>query len=445
MNLSPELLTLVMFGGLLIGLFMGHPLAFVLGGVAVIGAYLGPGERVLGSIINNIYGNAMDNYVLVAIPLFVLMARFLNDSGVTEKMFEAMRLLLANLRGGLALTVVIVSVLLAATTGIVGASIAVMGMIALAPMLKYGYNKELSTGVIMASGCLGILIPPSIMLILMASYSPVSVGALFAGALVPGVMLGAMYALYVLVICLVKPSYGPPVPAAERAEVSTGQLLVMLAKYVLPPMSLILGVLGALFTGVATATEASAIGVGIAFLLFLIFGDRRPSTCFKTLLEAGKTTTMVMVMLVLVGATAFTGVFSRGGGMTVINDLVMAMPGGTVGALIFMLFLVFILGMFLDWTGIVLLSFPIMLPIVADMGVDVLWFVVMVAVVLQTSFLTPPFGYALFYMKGVAPPGIEIVDLYKAVLPFVALIVLACVLMAFFPALVTGLPAMLLG
>ncbi|WP_373182261.1 TRAP transporter large permease subunit, partial [Halomonas campaniensis] len=226
-------------------------------------------------------------------------------------------------------------------------------------------------------------------------------------------------------------------------ETSTGQLLIMLAKYVLPPMSLILGVLGSLFTGIATATEASAIGVGIAFLLFLIFGDRKVSTCFRTMIEAGKTTTMVM--LVLVGATAFTGVFSRGGGMTVINDLVMAMPGGTVGALIFMLFLVFILGMFLDWTGIVLLSFPIMLPIVADMGVDVLWFVVMVAVVLQTSFLTPPFGYALFYMKGVAPPGIEIVDLYKAVLPFVALIVLACVLMAFFPALVTGLPAMLLG
>ncbi|NIC39412.1 TRAP transporter large permease subunit, partial [Halomonas desiderata] len=296
---------------------------------------------------------------------------------------------------------------------------------------------------IMASGCLGILIPPSIMLILMASYSPVSVGALFAGALVPGVMLGAMYALYVLVICFVKPSYGPPVPAAERAEVSTGQLLVMLAKYVLPPMSLILGVLGALFTGVATATEASAIGVGIAFLLFLIFGDRKLSTCFKTLIDAGKTTTMVM--LVLVGATAFTGVFSRGGGMQVINDLVMAMPGGTVGALLFMFALVFVLGMFLDWTGIVLLSFPIMLPIVADMGIDVLWFVVMVAVVLQTSFLTPPFGYALFYMKGVAPKGVEIVDLYKAVLPFVALIVLACVLMAFFPVLITGLPSALLG
>jgi tripartite ATP-independent transporter DctM subunit len=443
MNLSPELLTLVMFGGLMIGLFMGHPLAFVLGGVAVIGAFLGPGERVLSTIINNIYGNAMDNYVLVAIPLFVLMARFLNDSGVTEKMFESMRLLLANLRGGLALTVVIVSVLLAATTGIVGASIAVMGMIALVPMLKHSYNKELSTGVIMASGCLGILIPPSIMLILMASYSPVSVGALFAGALVPGVMLGAMYALYVLVICYLKPSYGPPVPAEERAQVSTRQLLIMLLKYVLPPMALILGVLGSLFAGIATATEASAIGVFIAFLLFMIFGDRKISTCYRTLIDASKTTTMVM--LVLVGATAFTGVFSRGGGMQVIHNVVMAMPGGTVGALILMLFLVFILGMFLDWTGIVLLSFPIMLPIVADMGVDVLWFVVMVAVVLQTSFLTPPFGYALFYLKGVAPPGVETLDLYRAVVPFVALIVLACILMAIFPVLVTGLPSLMMS
>ena len=439
MNLSPELLTLVMFGGLLIGLFMGHPLAFVLGGVAVIGAFLGPGERVLSTIINNIYGNAMDNYVLVAIPLFVLMARFLNDSGVTEKMFESMRLLLANLRGGLALTVVIVSVLLAATTGIVGASIAVMGMIALVPMLKHSYNKELSTGVIMASGCLGILIPPSIMLILMASYSPVSVGALFAGALVPGVMLGAMYAIYVLVICHIKPSYGPPVPAEERANVSTRQLVGMLFKYVLPPMALILGVLGSLFAGIATATEASAIGVFIAFILFLIFGDRKPATCYRALIEASKTTTMVM--LVLVGATAFTGVFSRGGGMQIIHELVIAMPGGTTGALILMLLLVFSLGMFLDWTGIVLLCFPIMLPIVADMGVDVLWFVVMVAVVLQTSFLTPPFGYALFYLKGVAPPGVEMFDLYRAVIPFVALIVLACILMSIFPALVTGLPS----
>jgi tripartite ATP-independent transporter DctM subunit len=247
----------------------------------------------------------------------------------------------------------------------------------------------------------------------------------------------------VLIIFYIKPSYGPKVPAEERAETSTSELLLMLGKYVLPPMTLILGVLGSLFTGIATATEASAIGVLIAFLLFLIFGDRKLTTCYHTLIEASKTTTMVM--LVLVGATAFTGVFSIGGGMTVISELVLAMPGGTTGALILMLFLVFILGMFLDWTGIVLLSFPIMLPIVEAMGIDVLWFVVMVAVVLQTSFLTPPFGYALFYLKGVAPPGVEIVDLYKAVIPFVALILLACTLMAFFPWLITGLPNMILG
>jgi len=252
-----------------------------------------------------------------------------------------------------------------------------------------------------------------------------------------------MYALYVLIICYIKPAYGPKVPAEERAETSTRELLIMLAKYVLPPMSLILGVLGSLFTGIATATEASAIGVAIAFVLFLIFGDRKASTCYNTLIEASKTTTMVM--LVLVGATAFTGVFSIGGGMNVIHEVVMAMPGGNTGALILMFFLVFILGMFLDWTGIVLLSFPIMLPIIETMGVDVLWFVVMVSVVLQTSFLTPPFGYALFYLKGVAPPGVEIVDLYKAVIPFCALIVLACLLMAFFPVLITGLPAALLG
>lgn len=441
--MGPEALVLFMFIALLIGLFMGHPIASVLGGTAVIGAVLGPGEHTLGLVINNIYGRAMDNYVLVAIPLFILMARFLNDSGVTEKMFETMRLLLGRVRGGLALTVVVVSVLLAATTGVIGASIAIMGMIALRPMLKYGYNQGLSTGVIMASGCLGILIPPSIMLILIASYSPVSVGSLFAGALVPGLILGGLYALYVLVVCLIKPEWGPAVSREERNSVSGLDLILMVFKYVLPPMTLILGVLGALFAGIATATEASAIGVMIAFVLFLIFGDRQLKTCYGTLLEAGKTTTMVM--FVLVGATAFTGVFTIGGGIDVVKDIVLSMPGGTTGALLFMFLLVFVLGMFLDWTGIVLLSFPIMLPIIDNLGVDVLWFVVMVAVVLQTSFLTPPFGYALFYLKGVAPPEVRTLDLYKASIPFVLLILSACGIMSLFPQLITGLPGYLYG
>jgi tripartite ATP-independent transporter DctM subunit len=441
--MGPEALTILMFVGLMIGLFMGHPLPFVLGGVAVIGAYFGPGPQVFGIIVNNIYGRAMDNYVLVAIPLFILMARFLNDSGVTEKMFAALRLLLARLRGGLTLTVVIVSVLLAATTGIVGASITVMGMIALSPMLKYGYNKYLSSGVIMASGSLGILIPPSIMLVLMASYSPLSVGELFAGALVPGLLLGAFYGAYVLILCHFRPDFGPPVEPEERAMTSTGQLIIMLAKYVVPPIGLILGVLGALFTGVATATEASAIGAMLAFLLYVIFGDRRIATVFTTFLEASKTT--VMVMFVIVGATAFTGVFSSGGGMELIQSLLLDSGLSTFWVVALMLFIVFLLGMFLDWTGIVLLSFPITLPIIQALNIDVLWFVVLTAVILQTSFLTPPFGYALFYLKGVAPPEIRIVDLYLAVIPFCVLIVLMCIAMAIFPGIATGLPSILLG
>ncbi len=436
--MSPELLSALMFAALLAGLFMGHPLPFVLGGAAVMGAFLGPGPEVFGLIINNIYGRAIDNYVLVAIPLFILMARFLNDSGVAERMFDTMRLLLSRVYGGLTITVVIVSVLLAATTGIVGASITVMGMIALGPMLRYGYDKRLSTGVIMASGSLGILIPPSIMLVLMASYSPLSVGELFAGTLIPGLILGALYGLYVLFLCWWKPELGPPVEADERGQYSTGRLVGMTLLYVLPPLALIFGVLGTLFTGVATATEASAIGAALAFLLFLIFGDRSPRTLFHTFVEASKTT--VMVLFVIVGATAFTGVFAQIGGMDVVRELIAQVPGGPWGAIIAMLLVVFVLGMFLDWTGIVLLSFPMLLPVVDAMGFDLLWFVVLTAVVLQTSFLTPPFGYALFYLKGVAPSQVQITDLYRAVIPFCLLILGVCVLLMVFPGLATALP-----
>lgn len=221
--MTPELLTVVMFGGLLVGLFMGHPLPFVLGGIAVVAGFLGPGPQVFGIIVNRIYGGVMDNYVLVAIPLFILMARFLNDSGVTDRMFETLRLALSRVRGGLTLAVVVVSVLLAATTGIVGASITVMGMIALRPMLQYGYQKELSTGTVMASGTLGILIPPSIMLVLMSSYSPLSVGELFAGSLVPGLLLALAYAIYVVVVAMLRPDWAPPWQAESLPPWAAGR------------------------------------------------------------------------------------------------------------------------------------------------------------------------------------------------------------------------------
>ncbi|TJZ84653.1 TRAP transporter large permease subunit [Paracoccus hibiscisoli] len=431
-----------MSGLLLLGLFMGHPLAFVLGGTAVLGALIAGKPMVLGIVINRIFGDVLDNYVLIAIPLFVLMARFLSDSGVTDRMFEALRHLMSRVTGGLGLAVVFISILLAATTGIIGASITVMGMMALRPMLQYGYDKRLATGLIGASGCLGILIPPSIMLILMASYAPgLSVGQLFAGAMVPGLLLGVMYALYVVFIAWLKPDWAPKI--AEADQISRGAMWKMLIIEAVPPLILILGILGSLLAGIATATEASAIGAVLALLIVIMRGRFQWRTFYSALLETGRTS--AMILFIVVGATAFTGVFNITGGLRASQDLIRGLADDPYTLIAVMLLVVFILGMFLDWTGIVLLSFPIFLPLVAEMGVDPLWFVILMAVVLQTSFLSPPFGYALFYMRAIAPPDVSISDIIVGVLPFIVMILMMCAAMILFPALVTWLPLALYG
>ncbi|WP_413204488.1 TRAP transporter large permease [Rhodospirillum sp. A1_3_36] len=436
--LSPELIALVMFGLLVVGLFMGHPLAFVLGGTAVIGALLGPGERVLGIIVSRIFGDVLDNYTLIAIPLFVLMARFLSDSGVTDKMFESLRLMLARVRGGLALAVVFISILLAATTGIIGASITVMGVIALRPMLQYRYSPTLTTGVIAASGSLGILIPPSIMLILMASYSPLSVGQLFAGAMVPGVALGLTYAVYVALVAVFRPDMAPAARAEEVGEHSRVQLWKMLGLEAVPPLVLILGILGSLLAGIATATEASAIGAFLSLAIVIVRGKFEWRTFFGALRETARTS--AMILFIVVGATAFTGVFNISGGLGAVQDIIRGLDMPAWALITVMMVIVFILGAFLDWTGIVLLSFPIFLPIVQEMGVNLLWFVVLMAVVLQTSFLTPPFGYALFYLRAIAPPEVRTGQIIMGVVPFIGLIILMVLAVAFFPELVTWMP-----
>jgi len=303
--MTPELIALVMGGLLLLGLFMGHPLAFVLGSTAVIGALVAGKPMVLGIVVNRIYGDVLDNYTLIAIPLFILMARFLSDSEVTDKMFEALRLLMSRVRGGLALAVVFISILLAATTGIIGASITVTGMMALRPMLRYGYCPKLTTGVIAASGCLGILIPPSIMLILMASYSPLSIGELFAGALIPGVLLGLLYAVWVVFVAWRHPERAPSVEPDEK--ISKPALIRMLLVEAVPPIFLILGILGSMLAGIATATEASAIGVLLSLLIVIFRGKFKWSIFLNALYETGRTSSMIL--FIVVGATAFTGVF----------------------------------------------------------------------------------------------------------------------------------------
>lgn len=430
-------IALVMAGALVIGLFMGHPLAFVLGGAAVIGAVVAGKPMVLGITINRIFGDVLDNYTLIAIPLFVLMARFLSDSGVTDKMFEALRHLMARVTGGLGLAVVFISILLAATTGIIGASITVMGVMALKPMLQYGYSKQLTTGLIAASGCLGILIPPSIMLILMASYAPgLSVGDLFAGAMIPGVLLGVLYGIYVFFVALIRPDLAPKV--REEEQISRAALWKMLAVEAVPPLVLILGILGSMLMGIATATEASAIGAALALLIVIARGRFTLPNFYGAFLETGRTS--AMILFIVVGATAFTGVFNITGGLTATQDLIRGLAENP-GTLIFvMLITVFILGMFLDWTGIVLLCFPIFLPIVAEMGISQLWFVVLMAVVLQTSFLSPPFGYALFYMRAISPPDVTTGDIIKGVIPFIIMVLIMCAMIVMFPQLVTWLP-----
>lgn len=438
--MNPELIALFMFGLLVVGLFMGHPLAFVLGGTAVVTAVVAGKPMVLGIVINRIFGDVLDNYTLIAIPLFVLMARFLSDSGVTDRMFETLRLLMARVRGGLALAVVFISILLAATTGIIGASITVMGVMALRPMLQYGYAPTLTTGVIAASGCLGILIPPSIMLILMASYSPLSVGELFAGSMLPGVLLGLSYALYVYVVSVLRPDLAPMVEADEK--IGRGALMRMLVIEALPPLVLIFGILGSLLAGIATATEASAIGAALALLIVIARKRFRWDTFYGAMLETGRTS--AMILFIVVGATAFTGVFNIIGGLRATQELIRGLEMEPWMLIAMMMFVVFILGAFLDWTGIVLLSFPIFLPIIQEMpDVSLLWFVVLMAVVLQTSFLTPPFGYALFYLRAIAPPEVRIQHIVLGVLPFIALIVAMCLLVAGFPGLVTWLPDVL--
>lgn len=438
--MSPELFSALMFVGLLIGLFMGHPLALVLGGLSVIFAYIGPGPGVFGIVINRIYG-AIDNYVLVAVPLFIFMARLLSDSGITDKMFETLRLMLGPVRGGLTLAVIGVSVLLAATTGIIGASMTVMGLLALPSMLKHGYQKEISCGAIAAGGSLGILIPPSIMLVVMGSYASLSVGKLFAAALFPGLLLAALYAIYIAIVSFIKPEIGPPVSADERAQVSTGRLAVMLLQMVGPPLLLILGVLGSIFAGIATATEAASIGAFIALLMVIFYGRFTWRGFVESVVDTGKTTTMVL--FVVVGAAAFTGVFIAGGGLDVAKNMMLGLGLGKWGSIFTMMLIVFILGMFLDWLGIILICFPVFLPIGQELGFDKLWLVLMMAIVLQTSFLTPPFGYALFYLKGVAPAGVETGHIYRGVMPFVVLILLGTVLCAVFPEIILWLPGAL--
>ncbi len=434
-EMDPVIVTFLMFTGLIIGLLLGHPLAFVLGGLAVIFGYLSWGPLSFIIFGNRIIG-LLDNFILVAVPMFILMANLLMRSGVAEGLFSSLRYLLGPLRGGLAMTVVMVCTVFAACAGVIGASVVSMGLLAFPLMLKYGYDKRMSAGLICAGGSLGILIPPSIMLIIMADMSGLSVGKLFVGSVMPGLVLASLYLLYILVLCGFRPELGPPLTLEERRLVPVKKRLRMALVSFAPPLFLIAGVLGSIFTGIATPTEASALGAFLSLILTIFYGKFSWKMLKETTLSTARTVSMVMI--ILVGATCFTGVFMGIGGGKVLSSFIMGMGLGKWGVFAAMMFVVFLLGIFIDWIGIVYITFPIFLPIATELGFDPLWFVVCIAVCLQTSFLTPPFGYALFYMKGIAGDKLTTYDIYHSIMPYLVIILFGLLICILFPNLILG-------
>ncbi|MDQ0337913.1 tripartite ATP-independent transporter DctM subunit [Caldalkalibacillus uzonensis] len=439
--MSLEILFLIfMFIGLMVGLATGHPLAFVLGGLAVIFGLIGWGPQTLNVFVNGVFG-AMNNYTLVAIPLFTLMANLLARSYIAEGLFESLRYLLGRVRGGIALAVILVSTIFAATTGVVGASVVTMGLLGIHVLLKYSYDQRLSTGVVAAGGTLGILIPPSIMLVIMGAQSQVSVGDLFKASLIPGLLLAFAYCLYVLFICWRKPEYGPALSAEEAAAVPIKQRIKGSLVNMIPPIILVVAVLGSVFSGVATPTEASGVGAFVALLMTMVYRKFSFNMLSEAVYDTAKTTAMVLI--ILVGANAFASMFLALSGDQLIQGLVEAFGLNAWGVFILMLMVTFVLGMFIDWIGIVMIVFPIFLPLLHAYDFNMLWVVTCIALMLQTSFLTPPFGYSLFYIKGIVPPSVKLSTIYKGVLPFVVIILLVLAVAIIFPELILWLPDVL--
>ena len=447
-----ELLVVLLFAGFIGLIFTGFPIAWIMGGLALWFALIGIVLNNAGvdtfllksfanfTIIIDRLWAIMSNWVLVALPNFVFMGLMLDRSGIAENLMTNFVKVFGRLRGGLALVVVIVGVLLAASTGIVGASVVLLATLALPIMMERGYSKELSTGVVAGAGTLGILIPPSIMLVIMADQLSLAVGDLFMGALVPGLMMALMYAVYIVVLAHLKPEVAPAPPVTDRLtwKEVRGSLLA-----VLPPAALILTVLGSIFAGVATPTEASGLGAAGATLLALM--NRKLSLAVFRDVSRETMMTTAFIFALFIGASAFALVLRSLGGDEFVAHLLKGLPFSKEWLVVFILFIGFLAGFFLDWLEITLIILPLVAPVVAAMGFDPIWFIVLFAVCLQTSFLTPPVGFTLFYMKGVAPKSITTMDIYRGIIPFVIIQVVAVVLVFEFPKLVTWLPELMYG
>ena len=431
--MSIEAWALVMFAVTIFCLMLGFPVAFTLGAVAMVFGIVFLGIEEFQLLPLRIWG-IMTNFTLLAVPLFVFMGIVLEKSGIAEELLKTMGMLFGRIRGGLAVSIVVVGAMLAATTGVVGATVVAMTVIALPALMKYGYRTELATGTIAASGTLGQIIPPSIILILLADVVGVPVGELFAAAVVPGLMLVVGFIILILLIAWFKPHMAPAVQEQSGEKISISAIL----KSLLPPLILVIAVLGSIFFGIASPTESAAVGALGALLLAFI---RRRLSFTDLNISMRDTTRMTsMVFMILLGATAFGLVFRSMGGDYLVEEIMMDLPGEELGFLAISMLLIFILGFFLDFLEISFIVVPILAPIADLMGIDLAWFAILIALVLQTSFLTPPFGFSLFYLKAAAPPDVRIAQIYRGVIPFILVQILVVVLVIMYPQTAMWLP-----
>jgi len=442
MTLAYEWLGPLMFLGALVLLPLGYPVAFSLGGVAILFALIGIGLGIFDPVFltampQRIFG-VMNNFTLLAVPYFIFMGSMLEKSGIAENLLETMGILFGRLRGGLALAVVLVGALLAATTGVVAATVVAMGLISLPIMLRYGYNKELATGVIAASGTLGQIIPPSIVLVVLGDQLGVSVGDLFIGSLIPGVLMAGAFALHVLIIAFVRPELAPALPLEVR-DIGGRALGIRIFQVMIPPLLLILLVLGSIFFGFATPTEAGAIGA-IGAIALAVANRQLTVESLRQVCDVTLRTTS-MVIFILLGSTAFSLVFRGLDGDTFMSDVLTNLPGGSTGFLVVSMLTVFLLGFFIDFFEIAFIVVPLFAPVAQQLGFDLVWYGIILGANMQTSFLTPPFGFALFYLRGVAPPEVTTGNIYRGAIPFILLQLLILVLIIAFPQIVNFLPS----
>ena len=422
---------LAMFVVCLVMLAMGFPVAFTFGGVALIFGLYTEGLQLFQLVAERMH-SIMTNVTLMAVPLFIFMGLILERSGIAEKMLESMGSLFGRVRGGLAASTVLVGMVLAASTGVVGASVVTMGLIALPVMLKYNYDKRLASGVICASGTLGQIIPPSIILIILGDVLQQPVGDLYRAALIPGLLLVTFYIIYILILAFTRKDVAPAMPISD-APLAAQYWTAF--KAIVPALALVMIVLGTVFAGIATPTESAAMGAVGAVMLALASGNFKFPMLHQVAMETTKITAMVFT--ILAGATFFSMVFTYTGGDEAVEQLMQNLPGGKWGFIVLSMLAIFLLGFFIDFVEIAYIFVPMIAPILVTLGIDPLWFGILIALNLQTSFLTPPFGFALFYLRGVAPPTVSTTDIYRGVIPFIFLQLLVLAVIIAFPDMIS--------